>query len=135
MRRRRDTIGAQLDRIKRLGRKHDPATGMLYTKKSDLKGAWNEITLFTLFVSDENTFLIRPHVFAKREPKTAPQWHEWFREHYGTICREGILPGMANRTGKFWRVYRVIGWVPGAHSRSTNPPPRGKGNKTKRSRR
>lgn len=142
---RRETIRDQLEKVRRLGGELDPTTGMLRKSRAQLKAHYSKITLFTLFVSDENTWLLRPHVIeSKEEPRTPHEWHEWLRDHYTTRSRPDGLPGMLTqildgisaRTGdKHWRVYRVVGWVPHDRSSIIHASTRARGNKTKRSRR
>ena len=107
----KDTIKQQLDRITRVFPIRDLSTGMMYKTKSSLLVKRKKIILWGLFVSDGNTFLLRPHTFkTKKTGKNAVQWEAWLAEHYGTILRDSILPAMANRTGKLWRLYRIVGW-------------------------
>ncbi len=114
----REKIGVQVKRILATRPNLDAATGMLYNKRAELTTKRHKVTLVGVFVSDENTFLIRPHLFESRDKKNAVQWSAWMREHYGEILRGdtvnggGILPGMEVRTGKQWRLYRVIGILP-----------------------
>ena len=116
---RRETIGQQLKRIKRLRLRFDAVTGMMYNKSADLTRRRKAITLIGMFVSDENTFLIRPHLFeTKKRGRNAREWDSWLAEHYGTILRENILDGMNRRTGKFWRLYRIVGWVGNDNTRA-----------------
>jgi hypothetical protein len=113
----RETIRDQLLRVKRIGGKRDTATGLLYHNAAQKKKRSDAITLFGLFVSDAGTFMVRPHVFRSKEPRSPRQWNEYLSDNYGTILRESILPGMANRTdGKQWRLYRPIGWIPRSYS-------------------
>lgn len=129
---RRESIGKQIKKILQ-GRTLDPATAMLYTTATQLNRRYKKVTLFGLFVSDENTFLVRPHLFSsKKVARNAEEWNKWFQENYGKILRDPILPGMENRTGgKQWRLYRVIGWVPNDSAGLINSAPRKKRNKTK----
>ncbi len=108
---RREKIGVQVKRVLRLYAHLDKATGMLYNNRRELSVKRKKVTLIGLFVSDHNTFLIRPHVFKYEDKRNATEWNDWFADYYGTILRDTILPGMANRTGKLWRLYRIIGWV------------------------
>ena len=57
---RRETIKQQIARIRRAYKKRDDVTGQLYNTAADLRRRQKKITLFGLFVSEENTFLIRP---------------------------------------------------------------------------
>lgn len=107
----KDTIKQELDRIKRVFPNRDLSTGMMYKSKSALLVKRKKIILWGLFVSDGRTFLLRPHTFkTKQKGKNAVQWEAWLAQHYGTILRDSILPAMANRTGKHWRLYRIVGW-------------------------
>lgn len=134
MRKRSDTIKQQIDRIRRSLPNRDAATSMLYTNRNELRRKMKKITLYGLFVSDEGTFLVRPHVFKSNDGRTASEWRVWFQREYGTILRESILPNMEKRTGKQWRLYRTIGWK-NDNRRARNPKARTKRNKTKQKRR
>ena len=106
---RKETIGQQLERIQRLKLHQDQATGVFYNNRRELSVKRNKFTVVGIFVSDENTFLIRPHVFEKKDKLTAIQFDAWLAENYGKILRDNILPGMEVRTDKQWRLYRVVG--------------------------
>lgn len=132
------SVGEKIRMIQR-GKKLDAATGMLYTNAKQRRGRWRAIVLWSLFVSDEQTFLVRPHLFeTKKSPRTAAQWHAWFEIHYGRVLPD-ILAGMNIRTEKFWRIYRVIGWTPGKRFNDYSQPNRSslpkRRNKTKPQRR
>jgi hypothetical protein len=133
---RKESVGQQIRRILRASGKLDTRTGMLYQKREQLTRHYHAVTMFALFVSDEETFLLRPHVFESIKTKrNALAWRAWFKKNYGKILRENILPGMGNRTDKQWRLYRIIGWVPGAKNDrhgSSNSSARKPRNKTKR---
>lgn len=118
----KETIGKRLDKLRKAYKKRDNATGMLYNNAASLKRRYRKITMYGVFVSDENTFMLRPHIFEISESKparTPQQWSDWLSEHYGSIL-PNILAGMSNRTGgKFWRIYRVVGWTAGHASTGT----------------
>lgn len=104
---------------------HGPTSdGQLYADIADTRRSYKRITLYTLFRSNENTHLIRPHVFDSKEMLTPNQWHNRLALHHSKIIRggegnAGILEGMSNRTGgKQWAVVRIIGWVGGDASKS-----------------
>ena len=137
---RKETIGAQIKRIQRVAKFRDNATGMLYNTKSQLSTKRKKITLIGLFVSDEDTFLIRPHLFESKLARNAREWESWLSEHYRAAYRSGdihipilqaILGGMENRTGKQWRLYRLIGWLPDDSTRIVRAKTRRTRNKTK----
>jgi hypothetical protein len=96
----------------------DEATRMLYLhSRTELRLKHRAVLLYTLFVSDRATYLLRPHLFKVRTKpprapgRTAEEWADWFRDNYGDILRNNILEGMSARTGgKSWRVYTVIGF-------------------------
>lgn len=87
--------------------------GQLYRDSAQLKKRHSKATLFTLFLSEDNTHLLRPHVFKKSEPMTAAGWHEWFSDHLKEIQEKFVLPGLGIRTGKAWGVQKIIGWIGG----------------------
>ncbi len=132
---RKDTIGAQIKRIMATHNKLDRDTGMLYNSRRELAVKRKKITMLGLFVSDEGTFLVRPHLFRRREKLDAAGWNNWLAENYGTILRERLLPGMGDRTGKHWRLYRIIGWVANDNTGLRNTKAHSQRNKTKRARR
>ncbi len=127
---RRETIGQQIKRITRVKRHRDLDTGMLYNKRSELITKRKKITLIGLFVSDEKTFLVRPHLFSSTTLRNARQWEAWLRDNYGTIL-PNILEGMSNHTDKSWRLYRIIGWMPDDTTRLIHARSHKKRNKTK----
>lgn len=131
---RRETIGAQIKRILRLRPNRDEATGMLYKTRRELVTKRKKVTLAGLFVSDENTFLIRPHLFNSKTGRNAVEWERWFSVHYGDILPT-ILEGMEGRTGKQWRLYRILGWLPDDNTRIIRTKTHTKRNKNKQKRR
>jgi len=120
---RADTLRDHLARLRRLTPHRDSATGMLYRDRSELRGFYRKVTMTCLFVSDDETFSIREHIFeAKKLARSSMQWAEWFREHHQKIIDESILPGIARRTGgAFWLLYKIIGWRPDARTRVAVP--------------
>lgn len=127
---RKDTIKQQVDRIRSAFPQRNLQTGQLYNHGNEQRGRMAIITLWSMFVSDEGTFLLRPHVFRTKEPRTAEQWEEYLAENYGTILRDRILPGMQDRTGgKAWRNYRVLGWTKNDTSQLKNRAARTRRNK------
>lgn len=122
---RRDTIRDQLERIARLAGYVDKRTGRLRkpgASRGNPAQRFRTVTLFALFVSNEGTFLVRPHVFNSRDGRTEKEWFAWFRKHYTTErpadgepgLLRNILDGLSRRSGgeKLWRVARIIGWAP-----------------------
>ena len=141
---RKEMIGAQIKRIQRIAKKRDNASGMLYNTKRQLSTKRKKITLIGIFVSDEDTFLIRPHLFESKTARNAREWGDWLQEHYTAKSIPGdnrvpilanILDGMENRTGKQWRLYRIIGWLPDDSIRIIRAKTRTERNKTKSQRR
>lgn len=130
-------LSEKLDRIK-AATPHVSQYGQLYKHKADLRRKWSRVTLYTLFVSDEATHLLRNHVFQSTRPKSARDWDAWFRTlvnpddghvhgdstdnmtRLSFIQSRSVLPGLALRTSKSWAVQRIIGWVGGAKSQSHN---------------
>jgi hypothetical protein len=118
---------------------------MLGGKSASQKKLHKKVTLFALFVSDTETFLIRPHVFNSNDGRNAAGWNAWFRKNYSTErpsdgepgILTNILDGISARSSgeKHWRVARIIGWAPNDRSRiirSAKPKAR---HKTKQKRR
>jgi len=127
---RRESIGTQIKRIQKLRPNRDAATGMLYKQRRELAVRRKKVTLVGMFVSDENTFLVRPHLFESHTARNATEWTAWFQKKYGEIL-PNILEGMENRTGKQWRLYRIIGWLPDDSTRIVRAKTRRSRNKTK----
>jgi hypothetical protein len=124
----------QLDNIRRVYPRRN-RYGQLTPDRSGSK-AWKRVTLFTLFVSGENTHLIRPHAFTKNRPMNAWQWAHWFSTNLREVYENGILPGIGIRTGKQWVVQRVIGWAAkDVESIIRNPKVAHRRNKAKKARR
>lgn len=141
---RKETIRQQIQRIRMAYKKRDISTGQLYNTEAQRKRSYKKITLIGMFVSDENTFLIRPHVFEKNDAMSPRQWEAWFSRHYNAEPEQEnghpgvlfqILDGMENRTGKQWRLYRIIGWVAGDNTGLVRSRARKARNKTEPSRR
>lgn len=84
--------------------------GQMYRTKSELKGARRKVTLHTIFVSNENTHMLRPHTFESKKLRTSKQWAAWFALELTDIHHKAVLPGLALRTGKQWAVAKIIGW-------------------------
>lgn len=138
---RRTSIKQQIEKIRRVRTKRDDATGMLYNNRNELRKKMQRVTMFGLFVSDQGTFLLRPHLFeSKKDARNAVEWESWFAEHYGAAPTESgrtpilinILSKMEERTGKQWRLYRIIGWMPDDNTRLIRSSPRKARNQTKR---
>lgn len=136
---RKETIGAQIKRIQRMAKNRDE-TGMLFNTRRQLTTKRKKITLIGIFVSDENTFLIRSHLFESNTARNAREWGAWLSEHYSAKpdpdstrlpILTNILDGMENRTGKQWRLYRIIGWLPDDSKRLVRAKTRRTRNKTK----
>jgi len=141
---RRETIKEQLDNIARLAGSVDVRTGKLGARAPASK-LYKKITLFALFVSDEETFLIRPHIFTSNDGRNAVDWFAWFKKNYTTErtkddrpgILQNILDGISRRSGgeKHWRISRIIGWAPNDRSRIIHSEKPAKRNKAKHSRR
>ena len=137
-----NTIGKMLERIHKAKPHRNDATGQLYRTITETKTKRKTITLYTLFVSDHNTFLLRPHVFHSSQDvaKSPREWNAWLRKHYTTEPYENdsrppilknILDGLDVRTEKQWRVYKIIGWINNDNTQLANPAPRKARHKTK----
>jgi hypothetical protein len=120
---RKDTIKQQLHRIRAAFPQRNLNTGQIYNHGNEQRGKFKTITLYSLFVSDEGTFLVRPHVFKSADLRSASEWENYLADSYGEILPR-ILDGMAARTGKQWRNYRIIGWTKNDTSQLKNRPAR-----------
>lgn len=102
-----------VEKMERLQKAHPNISknGQLYKHKSETLQSYASVTLWTLFVSSENTHLLRDHVFRKSRPFNAAEWSQWFSENLADIHKNAVLPGIAVRTNKQWTVQRILGWV------------------------
>lgn len=117
-------LSEKLDRIREATPKCS-VHGQLYSNVKQTRLRYSRVTLITLFRSDENTHLIRDHVFDKSGEKefegrthkikarymSAKEWAEWFAANLEAIHVRSVLPGIALRTSKHWQVERIIGWI------------------------
>jgi hypothetical protein len=103
----------------------------MYHAAAELKKSYKRVTLYTLFVSTENTHLLRNHLFEAKRARSGKQWAEWFREHLREVHENGVLPGIALRTGKTWAVAQIIGWIGNAKHTIDNTKVVKRRNKTK----
>ena len=118
----RQRIASKLRQIRRtFKRRH--SSGMLYNNANELKYFYKRVTMFCVFVSDDETWLLRPHIFeAKKITRSPEDWAAWFAEHHTKIIEDSILDAISNRTGgKHWSLYRIIGFVPDARTKSKVP--------------
>lgn len=122
------------EKIERLRRAAPNASayGQLYKEKSETSKGYKRVTLYTLFQSEEQTHLIKNHVFDAKEYRTPKMWAAWFSENLSSVHRNAVLPGIAVRTGKSWAVLKILGWVGHAEYSSKNSQVAGKRNKAKR---
>lgn len=104
-------ISEKLEMIRRLVPKGPTEFGQLYAAKEDTQRTYERITLHTIFKSDENTHMIRPHVFVAKKARTAEEWHVWLSTHVDEIQRGPVLSGLNARTGKQYFIFKIIGWV------------------------
>lgn len=125
---RKDTIKAQVLRVQNAFPNLNEDTSQRYKHGNEQRGRWEEITLWSLFVSDEGTFLFRPHVFRHKPALTAAEWKDWLDENFGKILPR-VLDGMEARTDKQWRVYRTMGYTKNDTSQLKSRQPRSRGNK------
>lgn len=132
---RKESIGAQIKRILKSRKNFDTVTGHLFNRRAELSVKRKKITLIGLFVSDEKTFLLRPHVFESSDGRNAAQWDAYLSDVYGEVLRDRILPGMENRTGKQWRLSSIVGILPGDSTGLVRAKVLPKRNKKKRARR
>lgn len=101
--------------LKKIAPKHTKH-GQLYSNKKQTRGRITHVVLYTIFVSENGNFLLRPHVFSKKRPLSGAEWAAWFKSNLHAIQKSTILPAIERRTGgqEFWSVWRIVGWVAGA---------------------
>jgi hypothetical protein len=127
-------LKAKLDRIRKMHPRGPTAYGQIYSGRLLRERRWKRVTLYTLFRSDENTHLLRPHVFESERARDAKAWAGWFSKHLREIHIKAVLPGLGIRTDKSWTVERILGWSANAkHSVNYSRMAR-KGHKAKPSR-
>lgn len=125
-------LSDKLDMLRAAVPKGPTRFGQLYAVASETRRKYRRVTLHTLFISEENTHLLRPHVFRKESALTPAQWSDWFGANLTRIHKDFVLPGIAIRTSKSWAVERIIGWSGGNVEYKSNPSAiRGKRNKAK----
>jgi hypothetical protein len=124
----------KLDRIRKLYPKGPTPQGQIYSGKLT-RGSFRKVTLYTLFKSDENTHLLRPHIFESgKRARSAAQWSDFFSTNLKDIHINAVLPGIGIRTDKSWTVARILGWSAGDAQRWVDHPRMaGKRHKTKSS--
>ena len=124
-------LRAIVERLRR-SNPHIDKTGQMYSDKVQLERRYRRVVLYTLFLSDENTHMIRPHVFDKKRHMSGQEWASWFSEHLTKIHVGTILPALSARTGgKAWSVQQIMGWVGNAKYATRPTAKRAKRNKTK----
>lgn len=111
-----------VDKLANIRRAHPNISpqGQLYKARTETKQRYSRVTLWTLFVSNENTHLLRNHVFDKSRPFTPQEWSDWFADNLSDIHKNAVLPGIAVRTNKQWTVERILGWVGDAEHTSAD---------------
>jgi hypothetical protein len=129
-------IAKKIAQLERRAPKHS-RYGQLYRDRKETHQDFARVVLYTLFVSDTGGWLFRPHIFHKRETKTAREWSEWFSRHLDDIMKDSVLPGITRRTGLEvqWAVYKYIGWVGDVKSKPRNSAVSVRRNQTKKARR
>lgn len=128
-------LSEKLDRLRRVAPLGPSRYGQLYARKSDLSRRYKRVVMHTLFRSEENTHLLRPHLFKKDEGKTPAEWADWFSRNLTEVHIHGVLIGIGLRTGKHWTVQRILGWVGDVKYSTRHSPAPKRRHKTKRSRR
>lgn len=104
-------VREKLEQIRRLAPKGPNEFGQIYAAKEDLNRAYDRITFWTIFKSDENTHLVRPHVFVSKRPRSPAEWYDWLARNLDDIQRTDVLNGLNNRTGKQYFIFRKLGWI------------------------
>lgn len=104
-------VREKLEQIRRLAPKGPSEFGQIYAARDELNRAYERVTFWTIFKSDENTHLIRPHVFVAKRARTPVEWHAWFSRNLDEIQRGPVLTGLNNRTGKQYFIFKKLGWI------------------------
>lgn len=104
-------VADRLRMIRKLAPKGPSPFGQIYAAKADTQRRYQRVTLWTIFESEEGTHLVRPHVFVKDEGRTPQEWHAWFAEHVDKIQRDSVLPGINDRTGMTYFIFKRLGWI------------------------
>ena len=106
------TVGQRLDALRALAPKGPSPLGQIYADDADLQRSYTRITVWTVFRSDANTHLVRPHVFDKKNKALSPlEWHAWLARNLDKIQRVNVIPGLNKRTGRVYFVYKRLGWI------------------------
>jgi len=124
-------LKSKLDNIRKMYPKGPTVYGEIYAGKRDDKKRFKRVTLYTLFVSDENTHLLRPHVFETQGTRNAKMWAAWFAAKLQDIHEQAVLPGIGVRTNKSWAVKQILGWAAHVKHKSNSARMDRKGHKTK----
>lgn len=127
-------LSAKLERIQR-ATPHRHSSGMLYARKDQLNRVYRRVNMLVLLLSIENTHMIHSAVFQKLKYRSPDQWADWFSRNFSEVYTNGILPGIALRTGKPWSVERIIGWIGNAKYSAAPPRVARRGNKAQSKRR
>lgn len=123
----------KLDRIRKQYPKGPTANGQIYKGIRPAK-SFKRVTLYTLFVSDEGTHLLRPHIFESQRSRNAEAWARWFAGHLRDIHIKAVLPGIGIRTSKSWAVKQILGWSANVKHAANNSRVAKRRHKTKSSR-
>lgn len=105
-------VSDRLKQIRRLAPKGPSEYGQIYSAKADLERTYSRITFWTIFKSDEHTHLVRPHVFiAHKKPRSPEEWYGWLASNLDDIQRNSVLPGLNDRTGRRYFIFKKLGWI------------------------
>ncbi len=106
------TVGDKLRDLRALVPLGPSPLGQLYSAPGDLTRKYQSVTLWTIFRSDQNTHLIRPHKFiSRKKARTSQQWRDWFAANIDDIQRKYVLSGLNDRTGRTYFIYKKLGWI------------------------
>lgn len=105
-------VSEKLDNLRRITPLGPSEFGQLYSAAADLTRSYKRISVWTIFRSDKNTHLIRPHVFeSKKKARTPLEWNAWLARNLDEIQRKDVLGGLKRRTGRTYFIYKRLGWV------------------------
>jgi hypothetical protein len=105
-------VGQVISAMRKIVPKGPDSNGQLFASAEDKARAYDRITLWTVFRSDEGAHLVRPHVFiSKKKPRSVEQWKFWLDNNIDEIQRTDVLKGIRDRTSQQFFIYKRLGWI------------------------